>query len=99
MLEKLSETCIYIYIYLLNVTNYGSDSYVFNGEDKIMKTINKAKKQVFPKDKIFLVFYQELANENELCFDEKKQETISTTYILFAEQRKDIVRLLTLYSL
>ena len=63
-----------------------------------MKTINKAKKQVCPKDKIFLVFYQELANENELCFDEKKQETTSTTYMPFAEQRKDIVRLSTLYS-
>ena len=88
----------YIYIYLLNVTNYGSDSYVFNGEDKITKTINKAKKQFYPKDKIFLVFYQELENENELCFDEKKQEATSTTYMLFAEQGKDIVRLLTLCS-
>ena len=85
MLEGLSETCIYIYIYiytqyLLNVTNYGSDSYVFNGEDKITKTINTAKKQVYPKDKIFLVFYEELENENELCFDEKKQETTSTAF-------------------
>ena len=83
---------IYIYIYLLNVTNYGSDSYVFNGEDKITKTINKAKKQFYPKDKIFLVFSQELENENELCFDEKKQEASSTTYMLFAEQGKDIVK-------
>ena len=61
--------CIYIYIYIQ-----------FNGEDKITKTINKAKKQVYPKDKIFLVFYQELENENELCFDEKKQETTSTAF-------------------
>ena len=50
MLEDLSEICIYIYIfiyiyiYLLNVTSYRSDNYVFNGEDKITKTINKAKK-------------------------------------------------------
>ena len=51
MQEDLSETYIYIYIYIyiLNVANYGSDSYVFNGEDKITKTINKAKKQVYPK--------------------------------------------------
>ena len=50
MLEDLSEICIYIYIfiyiyiYLLNVTSYRSDNDVFNGEDKITKTINKAKK-------------------------------------------------------
>ena len=100
MLEDLSEICIYIYIfiyiyiyiYLLNVTSYRSDNYVFNGEDKITKTINKAKKQVF------LGFYQELEDENELCFDEKKQETTSTTCMLFAKQRKGIVRLSTLYS-
>ena len=89
---------IFIYIYILNVTNYGSDSYVFNGEDKITKTINKAKKQVYPKGKVFLGFYQELEDENELCFDEKKQETTSTTYMPFAEQWKDIVRLSILYS-
>ena len=39
-----------------------------------------------------------MEDENELCFDEKKQETTSTTYMLFAKQRKDIVRLSTLYS-
>ena len=39
-----------------------------------------------------------MEDENELSFDEKKQKTTSTTYMLFAEQRKDIVRLSTLYS-
>lgn len=34
----------------------------------------------------------------KMFLDEKKQETTSTTYTIFAEQRKDINRLSTLHS-
>ena len=39
--------------FLHNVTNYGSDNYVFNGKDKITKTINKAENNFIQKAKSF----------------------------------------------
>ena len=50
MMEDLSETK---YFFLNNVTNYGSDNHVFNGKDKIMKTINKAENKFIQKAKSF----------------------------------------------
>ena len=51
MMEDLSETCKYFF--LINVTNYGSDNHVFNGKDKIMKTITKAENKFIQKAKSF----------------------------------------------
>ena len=62
---------------------------LFYGADRITKTlINKAKNSDYLKDKVLLGFYWELKDENEVYFDEKKQETTSTTYMPFAEQWK-----------
>ena len=51
MMEGLSETCKCFFLH--NVTNYGSDNYVFNGKDKITKTINKAENKFIQKTKSF----------------------------------------------
>ena len=76
-----------------------NDNCVFYGADRITKSrINKDKKSDYPKRKVLLCFYQEFEDENELHFNEKKQETICTTLILFVEQRKDINKSPTLHS-
>ena len=51
MMEGLRETCKYFFLH--NVTNYGSDNYVFNGKDKITKTINKVENKFIQKAKSF----------------------------------------------
>lgn len=76
--------------------NENSVSY---GTDRITKTqVNKSKNSSCLKNKDFLGLYRELENENELYFDEKKQEATAAAYIPFVEQQKNIARPSTLYS-
>ena len=47
-----------------------NENSVFYSADRLTKTqINNTKKCEYPKDKVFLGFYRELEDENELYFD------------------------------
>ena len=67
-------------------------------KNKADQTKLKHKNSSCLKNKDFLGLYRELENENELYFDEKKQEATAAAYIPFVEQQKNIARPSTLYS-
>ena len=74
---------------VFNALNRNKNSVLY-GAYRITKTqINKNEKSGYPKDKVFLGFYQELENESELYFDEKKQQATAAAYMSFAEQWTD----------
>ena len=45
-----------------------------------------------------MVFYRKLEDENDLYFDEEKQESIAAAYMPFVEQQRGIDQFSTLYS-
>ena len=73
---------------------------VFYAADRITKTLlNKGRKSLYKKDKIFYKFYLELKDKNILHENDEGTKTRIPFYIPFVERRKDIDRLSTLYSI
>ena len=69
---------------------------VFYSADKINSTLlNKARKSVYEKDKVFYKIYNSLEDQ-EIVYDNEKDRT--PFYTSFVEQKKDIDRLSALYS-
>ena len=69
---------------------------VFYSADKINSTLlNKARKSVYEKDKVFYKIYNSLEDQ-EIIYDNEKDRT--PFYTSFVEQKKDIDRLSALYS-
>ena len=76
-----------------------NENSVFYGTDRITRTqVNKAKNSNCLKNNNFLGLYRELENENELYFDEKKQEATVAAYMPLVEQQKNIAHPSSLYS-
>lgn len=73
---------------------------VFYTADRITKTLlNKCRKSLYQKDRIFYKFYLELKDKNILYENDEDTKTRIPFYTPFVEQRKDIDRSSSLYSI
>ena len=72
---------------------------VFYSADKINRTLlNKSRTSSYEKDKIFYKIYVRLEDQ-EILYDDNKEKERILFYTPFIEQKQDIDRLSTLYSL
>ena len=72
---------------------------VFSSADKINRTLlNKSRTSSYEKDKIFYKIYVRLEDQ-EILYDDNKEKERILFYTPFIEQKQDIDRLSTLYSL
>ena len=73
---------------------------VFYKADRITKTLlNKGRKLLSKKDKVFYKFYLELKDKNILYENDEGTQTRILIYTPFVEKRKDIDRSSALYSI
>lgn len=73
---------------------------VFYTADRITKTLlNKCRKSLYQKDRIFYKFYLELKDKNILYENDKGTKTRIPFYTSFVKKRKDINRSSALYSI
>ena len=72
---------------------------IFYAADRITRTLlNKAKKSLYEKDKVFYKYYLDLEGKNVL-YESEKPKGIIPFYTPFVEQRKDIDQFSALYSI
>ena len=72
---------------------------MFYAVDRISRLLlDKAKKLMYEKDKVFFKYYLDLEDKNVLYKSKDPKESIPF-YTLFVEQKKDIDRLSVLYSI
>ena len=72
---------------------------IFYVADRITRTLlNKARKSLYKKDKVFYKYYLDLEDKNVL-YESGNTKTKIPFYTLFVEQRKNIDRSSVLYSI
>ena len=75
------------------------DESVFYGVDRVKRLLlGKAKKTLCEKDKVFYKCYLHL-EDKDVSYESKDPKKSISFYTLFVEQKKDIERLSTLYSI